>query len=135
MITSKRCAGTAALIIMSVAAMLFAGCGGGGDGGAQPAQAGSVSGTINYAATGDALGGIDVSIGNVTTTTDASGNFTLRNVPVGQQTLQIEADPDRNLVVPPGVPLTVTVNAGQTTQLPAPIQLIDDVDTPPAPPS
>jgi hypothetical protein len=116
------------------AALIAAGCSGGGDGGTTPAQVGSVSGTINYAATGDSLGGIQVSIGNITTTTDANGQFTLNRVPVGQQTLQIEAAADRNLVVPPGVPLTVNVQGGQTTQV-GTILMVDEVDAPPAPPS
>lgn len=135
MMKTRRCAGTLALIVIAAGAMVFAGCGGGGDGGTQPAQTGTVTGTITYAATGDALGGIRVSIGNVTTTTNDNGQFVLRGVPTGQQTLQIQADPDRDLVLPPGVPLTVTVREGQTTTLPAPINMVDDVDNPPNPPS
>ncbi|MGI5817194.1 MAG: carboxypeptidase regulatory-like domain-containing protein [Armatimonadota bacterium] len=134
MMMTRRCAGLAALILMAAAALILAGCGGGGDGDAG-VQTGSVSGTITYAATGDALGGIRVSIGNITATTNASGQFTLNRVPAGQRTLAVAADPDRNLVLPPGVPLTVTVRAGETTRLSAPIQMIDDVDAPPAPPS
>ena len=135
MMTTRRCAGLAALTLFAAAALILAGCGGGGDGGGQVVQTGSVSGTINYAASGDALGGIEVSIDGINTTTNANGEFTLSGVPIGQQTLQVKADPQRDLVVPPGVPLTVNINAGQTTQLPAPIQMVDDVDTPPAPPS
>lgn len=129
--TTRRCAGTVALIMLVAAAFVLAGCGGNGDG----VQTGSVSGTITYAATGDALGGIQVSIGNIRTTTNARGEFTLNRVPAGQRQLAVEAPPERNLVVPPGVPMTVNVQAGQTTRLPAPIQMIDDVDAPPSPPS
>jgi hypothetical protein len=134
MTTSRRCAGMLALTVIAAAAMIVAGCGGGG-GGAEPAQTGSVSGTITYAATGDPLGGIAVSIGGIRTTTNTNGQFTLSGVAIGQQVITITADPDRDLIVPPGVPLNVTVRAGQTTQLPAPIQLVDDVDAPPAPPA
>jgi len=133
MMTTRRCTGTVVLMSLAAAALIFAGCGGGGDGGGTGATTGSVSGTINYAATGDALGGIVVSIGNISTTTNADGHFTLNRVPAGQRTLQIEAPADRNLVLPPGVPLSVNVQAGQNTQLPAPIQMIDDVDAPPSP--
>jgi len=133
MMTTRRCAGMATLTLLAAAALILAGCGG-GDGGGQAIQTGSVSGTINYAASGDALGGIQVSIGNITVTTDANGNFRLDGVPIGQQALQIQADPQRDLIVPAGVPLTVDVNAGQTTQL-GPILMVDEVDTPPAPPS
>lgn len=134
MMTTRRSAGLVALTIIAAGALIFAGCGGGGDGGAQPAQTGSVSGTIKYAPSADGLGGIQVSIGSVSTTTDANGNFTLNRVPAGQQTLVIQADPDRDLIVPPGVPLTVNVQGGQTTQLPD-ILMVDDVDVPPSPPS
>lgn len=132
---TRRRAGLVALTLIGAAMLFAAGCGGGGGDGGGAVATGSVSGTVTYAATGDPLGGIEVSIGNITTTTNTNGQFTLRGVPVGQQTLQVQADPDRDLVVPPGVPLNVNVQEGQTAQLPAPIQMVDDVDAPPAPPS
>jgi hypothetical protein len=110
-----------------VAALLITGCGGGGGG--TSAATGQISGTILYAATGGALGGIHVSAGGVSTTTASDGSFVLRGVP-----LAITADPDRELAVPPGVPLTVQVQGSQITTLSAPIVLVDDVDTPPTPP-
>ncbi|NLO05588.1 MAG: carboxypeptidase-like regulatory domain-containing protein [candidate division WS1 bacterium] len=115
-----------------VAALLITGCGGGGGG--TSAATGQISGTILYAATGGALGGIHVSAGGVSTTTASDGSFVLRGVPVGTHTLAITADPDRELAVPPGVPLTVQVQGSQITTLSAPIVLVDDVDTPPTPP-
>ncbi len=132
-----RYAGLVALTAVATAALICAGCGGGGgDGdGATPAQTGSVSGVITYASTGDSLGGIKVSIGNVEATTNDNGEFTLTGVPTGQQTLVIEIEQGRELAVPPGVPLEVTVEAGQTTELGAPIHLVDEVDAPPAPPA
>lgn len=133
MMTIRRCAGMAALTVVAAVALIAAGCGGGGDGG--PAvQTGTVSGTVNYAATGDALGGIEVTIGNMTVTTNNNGQFTINGVPVGQQTMQIQAGAQRDLILPPGVPLNVNVNAGQTTQV-GTILMVDDVDTPPSPPS
>jgi hypothetical protein len=133
MMRTRRFSGTVALMTLAAAAMILAGCGGGGDG-VETAQTGTVTGTINYAGTGAPLGGIEVSIGDITTTTGDDGTFTLRRVPTGRQTLVIEAGPDRDIVLPPGVPLNVDVRGGETTQLPAPIQMVDDVDAPPAPP-
>ncbi len=133
MTKTRRCVGLVALALIA-AAVLFAGCGGGGDGGNGVAT-GSVSGTITYAATGNPLGGITVAIGGISTTTNANGQFTLNGVPAGAQVLQITADAARDLVIPPGVPLAVDVTAGGTTQLPAPVQMVDDVDSPPEPPS
>ncbi|MFW5868018.1 MAG: carboxypeptidase-like regulatory domain-containing protein [Armatimonadota bacterium] len=135
MTRTRRSAGLVALTLIASAALIAAGCGGGGDGGTAPAQTGTVSGSIDYAATGDPLGGVEVSIGDITTTTGNDGRFTLDGVPVGEQVLEIEADPGRDLVVPPGVPLNVNIQGGQTTQLDAPIQMVDDVDAPPAPPA
>ncbi|MFW5866663.1 MAG: hypothetical protein ACOCX2_02530 [Armatimonadota bacterium] len=124
-----------ALISLAAATMILAGCGGGGDGGGTTATTGSICGTIEYAATGEPLGGIGVSVGNISATTNDSGEFTLRRVPTGERTLEIDIPADRQLVVPPGVPLTVDVRGGEETCLSAPLQLVDDVDAPPAPPS
>lgn len=134
MTKTRRCAGLVALTFVAAAVMLIAAGCGGGDGGGQPAATGSVSGTIIYAASGDPLGGIRVSVGGISTTTSANGQFTLNGVPAGQQVLQVQADQARDLAVPPGVPMAVNVTAGQTTQVP-PILMVDDVDSPPAPPS
>ncbi len=133
MMTIERCAAVTVLVLLTVAAFTVTGCGGGG--GVAPAQTGAITGTIVYAATGQPLGDIEVSAGGITTTTRDDGTFTLNGVAVGQHVLQIEIDADRGLVLPPGVDLTVTVQGGQVTQLAAPIQLIDSVDQPPAPPS
>jgi len=134
MMTIGRCAGLTALALVAVAAFGLVGCDGDG-GGVTPAQTGSVSGTIVHAGTGLPLGGVQVSIGGMTATTNASGEFIVNGVAVGQQVVGIQVDPDRGLVVPPGVDLTVTVAGGQTTQLAAPVNLIDAVDVPPSPPS
>lgn len=131
MMTIGRCAGLTALALIAVVALI--GCDGGD--GVTPAQTGLVSGTIVHAGTGLPLGGVEVTIGGRTATTNASGQFTVSGVPVGQQTVGIQVDPARGLVLPPGVDLTVNVVAGQTTQLSAPINLIDAVDVPPSPPS
>ncbi len=134
MMTIGRCAGLTALALIGMAAFGLVGCGGDG-GGVAPAQTGSVSGTIVHAGTALPLGDVQVTIGGITATTNASGQFTVNGVAVGQQVISIQVDPDRGLVVPPGVDLTVNVVGGQTTQLTAPINLIDAVDVPPEPPS
>jgi len=134
MMTIGRCAGLTALALLAVAAFALVGCGGGGEG-VTPAQTGSVSGTIVHAGTGLPLGDVQITVGGISATTNASGQFTVNGVPIGLQVVTIQVDPDRGLVVPPGVDLSVTVVGGQTTQLAAPINLIDAVDVPPSPPS
>ncbi len=124
-------------VVIMTGALLVAGCGGGngGGGGQEPQATGSVSGTIIHGGTGLALGGIDVSIGNVAGQTASDGSFTLAGVAVGQQVLVVTPDPNRDLALPPGSgPLTVVVDDGQTTVL-DPIILIDAPDLPPDPPS
>ncbi|MGC9316739.1 MAG: carboxypeptidase regulatory-like domain-containing protein [Armatimonadota bacterium] len=135
MMSIRRSAGLTAYVIIVAGAMLAVtvGCGGGGETGG--AGAGTITGTIVHAATLQPLGGIEVSADGASTTTRDDGSFTLPGVPAGQRTLQVSAAPDRGLALPPGVDLTVTVTAGQSNPLPAPIQLIDAVDTPPNPPS
>jgi len=123
--------------VVIVSAALVVGCGGdgGGGGGQEPQATGSVTGTIIHGGTGLALGGIDVSIGDVAGQTDSEGTFTLAGVEVGQQALLVTPDPNRDLVLfPPGA-ITVVVEDGQTTELDAPIILIDAPDLPPNPPS
>ncbi len=132
MMKTRRCAGIVALVLMVLVTMVVAGCGGGGDDDGAQVNTGSISGTIVYAATDPPtpLGGVTVTAGNRSTTTADDGSFTLSGVPVGNQVLTITADP-QGVVVPPGVDLTVPVTGGQTYQLPAPVQMIDAIDTPP----
>ncbi|MCD6361894.1 MAG: carboxypeptidase regulatory-like domain-containing protein [Armatimonadetes bacterium] len=136
MMTLTRCAGWTAIAVVAIAAIAVVGCGGSdGDGGGQTQNTGTITGTVVHGGTGQPLGGINVAAGGVTTTTDANGNFTLRNVPVGQQVLTISADPARDLILPPPAdPIVVQVQDGQTTHLTAPILMIDGPDAPPAPP-
>ncbi len=131
-----RCAGWAALVVIAVAAIAVAGCGGGSEGSGFGPSTGNISGSLVHAGSGLGLGGITISAGGVTTTTDASGNFTLSGVPVGQQTVAINPNPDRDLVLPPPADaIVVQVSDGQTSTLPDPVLLIDGPDAPPTPPT
>lgn len=124
-------------VVIVTGALVVVGCGGdggAGNGGQQPQATGSVTGNIIHGGTGLALGGIDVSIGNVATVTGTDGSFTLAGVPVGQQGLLVTPDPNRDLALFPPGPITVVVEDGQTTVL-DPIILIDASDLPPNPPS
>lgn len=129
-----RCAGWAAIAVVAIAAIVVAGCGDGGGDGLGPTT-GSISGTIIHAGTGLPLGGIQVTAGGVTTTTNSSGQFTLSGVPQGSQTVTITIDPDRDLALPPGSgSIVVNVQPGQNTPLPSPVLVIDGPDMPPDPP-
>ncbi len=128
-----RYAGWAAVAVLTVAAIVCAGCG--GDGVTPAANTGSITGVIAHAGTGQGLGGITVSAGGVTTTTNADGQFTLSNVPAGNQVLTITIPPDRDLVLPPYGDIVVNVRQGQNANLPLPILVIDGIETPPNPPT
>ena len=69
-------------------AFLFAlsGCGSGSDNDRdtrKPDNAGTIVGRVVDAQTGEAIAGVEVSIGNVKTTSDASGKYSLLNAPTG----------------------------------------------------
>jgi hypothetical protein len=135
MINVSRRVGWTAFCGIAIGALVLAGCGGDGDEGVQPQATGSISGTLVHAGTGLPLGGVQIVVGGVTTTTADDGTFTLSGVPAGVQTIGINADPERELALPPGGAPTVTVVAGQNTQLGDPILVIDAPDLPPNPPS
>lgn len=69
---------------------------------------GAITGTVRNATTNQPIAGATVTAGGVTTTTGASGAYTLNNVPAGAQTLSASAT-DFN-----PASLGVTVLAGQT---------------------
>ena len=136
MMKHRFCVGWLLGVVVVTAALMVAGCGGDGEGGGQQPQAtGSITGSLIHGGTGLALGGINVSAGGATAISAADGTFVITGVPVGQQTLVITPDPNRDLVLPPGLGnIVVVVNDGQNTAL-APIVLIDGPDMPPNPPS
>lgn len=86
---------TSALRAFTLAgAILFAvsGCGSGSDddGDTPPVQvsAGTVVGRVADAQTGEAIAGVEVRIGNVKTTSDANGKYSLPNAPIGMVVAQ-----------------------------------------------
>ena len=114
---SKGRAGLPSLVFVLAVAMVFAGCGGGD--GVPPVgpNTGAITGQVMSPA-GDALGGITVSAGGVSTTTSVDGRFRLNGVPVGQHILDAQADPARNLRVwGTAADRTVSVTAGQVTDV------------------
>ncbi len=129
-----RCIGWTALVVLAIAAVVLAGCGGSGGGIIDP-QTGSISGTLTHAGTGLPLGDITVTAGGVTVNTDANGNFRLDGIAPGSRQVVITPAPDRDLILPPpNDPIVVTVVAGENSGLPGPVLLIDGPDVPPAPP-
>jgi hypothetical protein len=111
-----------------VGTALLAGCGGGGGGG------GSVTGTTGGSGgaggsgslgtvTGRVVGintppapmqGVTVTISGVTATSDSTGHFTVRNVPVGTFSLKFNVS---GIVSDPPTPVSVTVQANVTTNV------------------
>ena len=125
------------LVVVAMAAVVVAGCGGDGDGGGMvDPQSGAITGTIVHAGTGLPLGGIAVTAGGVTANTDANGNFRLSGVAPGNRQVAVTPAAERDLILPPpNTPIMVRVVAGQTTTLAGQILLIDGPDAPPAPPA
>jgi len=132
-----RCIGWTALVVVAMAAVVVAGCGGGGDSeGVVDPQTGAITGTVLHAGTGLPLGGIAVTAGGVTANTKADGSFTLNGVAPGNHQVVITPAPARDLILPPpNTPITVRVVAGQTTALPGTVLLMDGPDAPPEPPA
>jgi N-acetylneuraminic acid mutarotase len=93
-------------VLALIASLLIAACGGGDPG--DPAATATVSGIVR-AASGAAIAGASVKVGNVTVTTGADGRFELPNVPVGSAVIVASAtdfDPRSQ---------TVTLTAGSNT--------------------
>jgi len=130
-----RCIGWTALVVLTMAAVVLAGCGGSSSGGIIDPQTGSISGTLTHAGTGLPLGGIAVTAGGVNTTSNANGNFRLDGVAPGNREVVITPAPERDLILPPpNDPIVVNVVAGQVSPLPGTILLIDGPDAPPEAP-
>ncbi|MHC9539176.1 MAG: carboxypeptidase regulatory-like domain-containing protein [Vulcanimicrobiota bacterium] len=70
---------------------------------------GTVQGTVTDQTTSAKLSGVTVSIGTLTTTTDANGAYTIQNVPAGTQTIAATKTGYT------AVSSSVSVTAGQTT--------------------
>ena len=73
------------------------------------APTGTVSGIVTDSATNSSISGATVFIGSLSTSTSATGSYTIANVPIGSNSISVSAA-EYNTAVQ-----TVTVNAGQNT--------------------
>jgi len=110
-----------------VCTLIITGCGGGGNAG----TTGIVTGYVKDAASGLGISGLTVTIDGRSGRTSADGAFTVRGIPPGDYQLQVV--PTELFVMVPGDPIIVTVVAGTTTVLPAPVLVIDPDNLPPNP--
>jgi uncharacterized protein YfaP (DUF2135 family) len=109
-------------------AFALASCGGGGGGGdgggggGTPAPTtGTITGTVTNSSNGSAVSGVTVSAGSQTATTNASGNFTLTNVPAGSAVVNFTSN---NFALQSR---TVTVSAGASTTINVPVVAVTSV--------
>ena len=79
--------------VLAAAALLVPGCGGGGGGGGGGGQTSTVEGTVTEAVTGDPIQGATVSVvgTQLSDTTDAQGQYSIAQVPVGQRGVSASA--------------------------------------------
>lgn len=122
-------------IAASLVTMTLCGCGGGG-GESNGTGGGSVSGHIADLSANTPLPGITVTIGGRSAQTDVNGNFLVQGISPGTYTVHLEIPAGSGEVLPPNATLpVVTVFAGQTTELPDSVFLVDESELPPDPPS
>ncbi len=125
----------AAVGIMMLVAVGLAGCGGGGDDNGGPVVVGgTVSGRVLHFDTDQGLGGVAITVGGQTAVSDNAGNFTVRNVPVGNNQV-VTITPPEWLAVPGLGPILVNVFLNQDTVLQDPIRLVNAGERPPDPPN
>ncbi|HCU37886.1 MAG TPA: hypothetical protein DGT21_21345 [Armatimonadetes bacterium] len=123
----------AAVCIGTIVAAFLVGCGGGNNNAGPINPTGTVSGRIMHFDTDQGLGGVTVTVGGRTAVSDNSGNFTVTNVPVGNNQV-VTITPPEWLALPGGVQITVNVYQGQNTALADPIRLVNSGEYPPDPP-
>ena len=115
------------IAVLGVFALLLSGCGDGG-GGAAVTQTSSVHGTVKDINTGRGISGVRVTIGPRTGTTDASGRFTIRDVPAGRQSIAVSKP---GYSIAGSLPATIQVYGASTTL--TTIYMYRGSDLPPAP--
>ena len=109
-----------------VAAVLVAGCGGGGG----PATTGTVTGTVAEIASGSGISGAEVQIGGRSaTSTSPAEAFSVAGIPPGAQLITVTLPSP--YVLASSTPMYCTVVAGQTTVLPGPIYVVTSQSPPP----
>lgn len=133
----KRFAKLAAMTLAVSVAIVLVGCdgddnGGGGGGG----NTGSVTGRVVAGLENPVgFGNVLITIGGRSDRSDANGFFRVDGIAPGRYEVGVTPDPDTGFVVPPNAdPVEVTVLAGQTTNIDAPITVVDENDLPPNPP-
>ena len=125
--TSIRSAVGVTLLAIATS-VLFSGCGGGGGG----VSGTGVSGVIVDVGSEQGIGGMVVTIGNRTATSQTpDGRFTITGLTPGHY--QVTVRPSETFVPVPGPALFVDVVQSQMTQLAAPFLIIDRHNLPPAP--
>ena len=108
-------------------AFALASCGGGNGGGGDDvtagtgARTGTITGTVTNSSNGSPVSGVTVSAGSLTTTTDASGNFTLANVPPGSAVVNFTSN---SFALQSR---TVTVPAARSTSINVPVVAVTSV--------
>ena len=118
-------------LAICVAAVLVAGCGGGGGPDFDPNTTGTVPGTVVETASGSGISGAEVQIGGRSaTSTSPAGAFSVAGIPPGTQLITVTLP--FPYVLASSTPMYCTVVAGQVTVLPGPIYVSNE--SPPPPP-
>ena len=99
-----------AVIVEVLLLALLAGCGGGGGNGTVDPTTGTVTGQVLRASDSAAVAEATVTIGGISSTTDANGRFQLAGLSTGRQSLTIV----KSGYVLPATPLSVQVTLGST---------------------
>lgn len=122
-----------------VAALLvtlaLCGCGGGGGSNVDSGN-GRVSGHIADLSANTPLPGVTVTVGGQSAQTDVNGDFLVSGIGPGTYMVELDIPAGSGEVLPPDTNLPqVHVVAGETTQLPDTIFLVDESELPPGPPA
>ncbi len=124
-----------AIAVIALTVSALCGCSGSSSAPDPPPQppSGQVAGQVLYFTTGQGLGGVNVTVGGKTATSDNNGDFLITGITPGNNQVLTVAPPAW-LVLPSQDPILVNVVLNQTTTLPQPIVLIDAGDPVPDPP-
>jgi len=132
--TNRICL-SAVMLGAAAAAIIIAGCGGGGGASTfDPATTGTLTGVVfalgSSEGSYESVAGARIQIGGRSGATDNNGRFTIAGAPAGLGQ-ELTVTPPGDYVLVSNAPITANVTAGQTNELPAPILVIADSETPP----